>query len=293
MSDVTFDAEFLKKLELLHILSKRLMRQKNKGERRFISKGTSVEFKDYRDYTPGDDTRYIDWNIFKRLDRLLIKLYEEEVEHYIYLLIDASASMSFGEPSKLVQAKLIAAALAYIGLANHDRVSIGVFRDGFIEQLPPVHGKSQIWSIFKFLERLTAESETAVSASCKAFAHRTRRRGIAVLLSDFLDPAGIEDGLKQFIYRKYELYLLHMIAPEDENPRLRGELSLVDSETGAVREVAVDGQSLALYRRTFQEWVEEIEQYCRSKQVTYLRAPTDELFDEIVLRMLREGRMLR
>jgi uncharacterized protein (DUF58 family) len=293
MSDVQFDAEFLKKLELLHILSKRLLREKNKGPRRHVSRGTSVEFKDYREYVVGDDTRYIDWNIYQRLDRLLLKLYEEEVEHYIYLLIDGSMSMNFGSPTKLAQAKMIAAALSYIALANQDRVSIGVFRDGLQDQIPPAHGKAQIWNIFKFLERIEAKEETDVTASCKALAHRSKRRGIAILLSDFLDPKGIEEGLKQFIYRKYELYLVHIVAPEDENPNLRGELTIVDSETDESRQVSVDEQTLAIYRKAFQSWVGEIQDYCKSKQVTYLRAPTGDSFDDIVLKLFREGHLLR
>jgi uncharacterized protein (DUF58 family) len=292
-SDVHFDAEFLKKLELLHILSKRLLREKNKGERRHVSKGTSVEFKDYREYVVGDDTRYVDWNIYQRLDRLLVKLYEEEIEHYIYLLIDGSMSMNFGSPTKLVQAKLISAALSYIALANQDRVSVGIFRNGLKDQIPPAHGKAQIWNIFKFLERIQAKEETNVNASCKEFALRTKRRGIAIILSDFLDPKGLEEGLKQFIYRKYELYLVHIVSPQDENPKLQGELTIVDSETDEAREVSVDEQTLGLYRSNFKDWVAEIESYCKSKQVTYLRAPTGDSFDDIVLKMFREGHLLR
>lgn len=292
MSDVNFDAEFLKKLELLRILSKRLMKDRNRGERRFITKGTSVEFKDYRDYTPGDDTRYIDWNIFQRLDRLLIKLFEEEVEHIVYCLIDGSASMGFGDPTKLAQAKMISAALSYIALCNQDRVSVGVFRQGVDDQLPPVHGKAQIWSVFKFLERLKAQDSTAVSLSCRNFAHRTKRRGIAVLLSDFLDPVGIEEGLKQFVYRKYDLYLVHLVSPEDYEPRMKGELTLVDSETGEERPLTVDDETLKLYRRTYDNWIAEIEEYCRVRQITYIQSSTEVPFDDVVLRLFREGRIL-
>lgn len=297
MSDVQFDAEFLKKLELLHILSKRLLREKNKGERRHVTKGTSVEFKDYREYVVGDDTRYVDWNIYQRLNRLLLKLYEEEVEHYIYLLIDGSTSMNFGDPTKLVQAKQIAAALSYIALANQDRVSIGVFREGMQDQIPPAHGRAQIWNIFRFLERIEAKDLTSVATSCKELAHRTKRRGIVILLSDFLDPKGVEEGietgLKQFIYRNYEVYLVHLVAPEDENPKLRGELTIVDSETGEVRDVSVDEQTLVIYRKAYESWGDEIKDFCKSKQVTYLRAPTEDSFDDIVLKLFREGHLLR
>ena len=189
-------------------------------------------------------------------------------------------------------AALIAAALAYIALANHDRVSVGVFRGGLEEQLPPVQGKARIWSIFRFLEGIRPAEGTAVGETCRVFAHRNRRRGIAVLLSDFLDPDGVDEGIRQLVYRKYEMYLVHTLAPEDERPELRGELTLVDSETEEELRVTVDESTLALYRRTFEDWLGEIEEACRKRQVVYLRAPTDAPFDEVVLRMFRDGRLL-
>ena len=149
-----FDSEFLKKLEYLYIVSKKIFAGRIKAERRSTRRGVSVEFADYRNYTAGDDFRYIDWNAFARLDELLLKLYEEREDLHIYFLVDASQSMTYGEPQKLLYAKRVAAALAYISLSNLDRVSITAFTDQDLNRLPTERGKGKIFTLLDFLDRI-------------------------------------------------------------------------------------------------------------------------------------------
>lgn len=290
-----FDSEFLKKLEYLYIVSKKLFREKLKAERRSIARGTSVEFRDYRHYARGDDFRYIDWNLFRRLERLFIKLYEEEIEHNVTVLVDVSRSMEFGAPTKALYAKQVAAALAYISLANADRVSLATFTNRVTGTLPPVRGKGQIWNVFHFLERSDADQKaTSLAEVCREVSLAARRTGICILITDFFDnrPNAIEEALRQLLYRKLDVYVLHVVDPTEAKPTLRGEINLVDSETGELREVSVDASTIARYEEAFAAYCEEIESYCRGHGMVYLRTTTDVIFDELVLRIFREGGFL-
>lgn len=291
---IVFDSLFLKKLEYLYIVSKRLFRGQWKGERRSFQMGSSVEFKDYRNYVPGDDLRHLDWNIFKRLGKLLIKLYEEEEEHYIYLLIDVSRSMDFGVPNKLTYAKKVAAALAYIGLSNQDRVSLATFHQGVGEVMPFVRGKGQIFNVFEFLNRIQMGQETQINESLKKYIHQIKRRGIVILLSDLLDPDGYENGLKHFVYKKFDTYILQILDDQEIYPaKYSGDLKLIDSETGEVKEVAISKQLLVDYSAAFLEYCQEIRDFANSHNITYLRTSSSLPFEDLILQIFRKGGFLQ
>ena len=184
-----FDDEFLKKLEYLYIVSKKVFAGRIRAERRTRKVGAGIEFADHRKYSAGDDFRYIDWNIYGRLDRLLLRLFEEQEDLHIYILLDASVSMRIGDPVKLDYASKIAAALCYIGLANLDRVSIVPFSAQLHrEQLPSARGKARIFKVFDFLSGIEPVGQTSLEASLKTFVAQTKRRGMAVVISDFYDP---------------------------------------------------------------------------------------------------------
>src|SRR5271169_3010145 len=148
------DPQFLARLEQLELVSRKIFMGRMKGERRSKRKGQSVEFADYRNYVVGDDLRFLDWNLFARLDRLFIRLFMEEEDLHFYVLLDNSLSMDFGNPTKLLYAKQLAAALAFIGLVNMDRVVIEVFNDKLTQSLPPVRGKKSLWRVLDFLQKL-------------------------------------------------------------------------------------------------------------------------------------------
>jgi uncharacterized protein (DUF58 family) len=290
---VLFDSEFLKKLEYLYIVAKKVITGRVKAERRSRKHGSSVEFADFRPYTPGDDFRYLDWNVYARLDELLLKLFEEEEDLHISVLIDVSRSMAYGEPPKLDYAKRVAAAIAYIGLSNLDRVAIVPFSDEPHDRLPMTRGKGKIFTFLEFLERLGSQGETRLERSFRTFVHQTKRRGVAVLISDLFDPDRFERGLNVIKYQKHELYVIHIIDEDEAAPDLLGDYRLEDMETGRVRQVTVSEQTLKRYRAAFEAYLNDIERYCRQREIGYIRTLTSFPFDELILKVFRSGGFLR
>lgn len=288
-----FDEEFLQRLEYLHIVSRKIFAGRQRAERRTRKTGSGIEFADHRDYSPGDDLRYLDWNIYGRLDRLLLRLFEEEEDLHIYVLVDTSASMGFGDPVKLQYAMQLAAAIAYVGLASLDRVSLLAVADRVVGRLAPARGKGRIFKVFDFLRGLELAGETDLETACRAFVAQNKRRGIVVLLSDLYDPAGFEKGINTLRYARFETGVIQVFDRSEVNPSLHGDLSLVDCETGETREVTITPRVLARYAEEHRRYREAIEQFCRDKQVGYFPADTAVPFDELVLRILRRGGLLR
>lgn len=303
-----FDQSFLKKLEYLHIVAKKAFAGRLRAERRSRKTGAGIEFADHRDYTPGDDLRYLDWAVYGRMDRLLLRLFEEEEDLYIYLLIDGSTSMRLGAPpsatsflargpdgriAKIGYAAQVAAALAYVGLSNLDRVAIYEFADGLREKLPPARGKGRIFKVFDFLSALSPSGQTDLRASIGEFVHRTSRRGVAVVLSDFYDIAGYEEGLNLLRYHRFEPAVIQIIDPREARPGLRGDLELCDMETGELRQVTLTDAMCTAYARAHAEYCQQLESYCKSRSIGYLCAETDVPFEDLVLRVLREGGFVR
>src|SRR6187399_2629552 len=151
-----FDDDFQRKLESLAIVSRRIFAGRLRAERRSKKRGSGVEFADHRDYVPGDDFRQIDWNVYQRFGRLLVRLFEEEEDLSIYFIVDCSGSMAFGTPSKLDQARRLCAALAYVGLANLDRVTVVAAHENGGSVMPGTRGKNRIFKVFQYLEQLEA-----------------------------------------------------------------------------------------------------------------------------------------
>jgi len=288
-----FDENFLKKLEYLHIVSRKLFAGQMRAERPTKKVGAGVEFADHRDYAPGDDFRYLDWNVYGRLDRLLVRLFQEDEELYIYFLLDSSASMLTGESNKLDQARRVVAALAYIGLANLDRVSIMAFAEGMGEELSLKRGKGQIFTILDFLRRVNGRGRTDMSETARAFVHGRRRRGLAVVASDFFDTNGYEEALKMLQHNGFGLYVVHLVAPEDRHGSPLGDVELVDIERGARRPVTVTESILASYVRAYDHYLDSLERFCLTRGVGYVRTPANVDFQEVVLKLFRRGGFLR
>jgi uncharacterized protein (DUF58 family) len=293
MARRVFDAEFLRRLEELSIVSRRVGMGQTKGDRRTFRKGAGVEFTDYRPYTVGDDFRYVDWNIYSRLDKLLLKLYVEEEDLCLHLLVDGSASMRFGDPPKLDYALKVAAALGYIGLINLERVALGLFSDGVTRTLRPRRGRGQILPLLEFLSGVEAAGPTALNGCLSSYALRSRVPGVAVVLTDLLDPGGYADGLKALLHRRFEVFLLHVVSQEELQPGLLGDLTLVDAEGGTHRDVSVDRYALERYQARLATHFAEAEAFCARHRIDYLRTSTAVPFQELILRHLRRGGFLR
>ncbi|MGF1467470.1 MAG: DUF58 domain-containing protein [Sandaracinaceae bacterium] len=284
-----FDEEFQRRLEVLALVSRRLVSGRTRAERRSRKIGSGVEFADHRGYTPGDDFRYLDWNLYARSGRLLLKLFEEEEDLSVYLLLDVSRSMSFGRPVKLDYAKRLVAALAYIALANLDRVSVHTLADELTGRLAPTRGKNRIFKVFDFLRPLTSEGRTDTAAAMRSFVAQHKRHGIAILVSDLYDPAGFEEGINTLRYHKFEPYVIQVFDAEEVRPPLHGDVRLVDRETGRVREVTVTPAILARYAEAHRAYRRRIESFCLEKQVPYFGVETRVPFDDAVLDLLRRG----
>jgi uncharacterized protein (DUF58 family) len=283
-----FNEAFLKKLEYLYVVSRKVFSGRMRAERRTRKTGSGVEFADHRDYTHGDDLRYLDWSAYGRLDRLLLRLFEEEEDLHIYLLVDVSASMK----NKLDYALRVAAALAYVGLAKLDRVSIVPFGGELRERLPPSRGKGNIFKMFRFLDGLEASGDTRLHDSIESFVHQTKRRGIAVVISDFYDPKGYEEGLNLLRYHRFEPTVLQIWDTGEAKPRLRGDVELVDIETGELREVTVSEKVLSQFAEAHEKWCAALQTFCSARGIGYFRADTSIPFDELVLRIFRAGGFL-
>jgi uncharacterized protein (DUF58 family) len=282
-----FTTEFLAQLERLSIASRRAFRGRVKGERRSPRKGQSVEFSDYRAYGVGDDLRYVDWNIYGRTDRLHVKLFVDEEDLCIHLLLDASASMAFGKPSKLEYGARLAAALGFVGLVNLERVGVGLLREQVAEGWPPVRGRNQFMPLASFLGAVRAHGGTGLNAGLANYAARGREPGIAVVMSDLLDPSGYEAGLRALLEHRFDVHVVHVLDPAEMNPDLGGDLRLVDSETGEARELTVDGDALRVYRERLHQFLERVEAFCRAHEIGYHRVVTDVPVESVVLTHLR------
>ncbi|MBN1947508.1 MAG: DUF58 domain-containing protein [Bradymonadales bacterium] len=294
MAEQLFDDQFLRRLEYLYLVSRKMFRGRLRAKRRTRIVGSGIEFADYRDYVPGDDLRYLDWNILARMERMLVRLFEEEEDLSIYLLIDCSRSMRTAGQEKLVYAKRLAAALAFVGLSNLNRVSVIPFADQLLDRLPPSRGPGQIFKVLRFLERShDSATRTDLAVALRSFVAQNRRRGVAIVISDFYDPKGFEEGINALRFQKFEPIVCQVHDETDLEPLLFGDVELVDCETGARVEVTVTRELIKRYREVHRRLVSQVEQFCRAKGAMYFAAPVHLPFEDLVLAVLRSGGFLK
>src|SRR5438552_2215988 len=243
------DPPFLARLEQLELVSRKIFLGLMKGERRSKRKGQSVEFADYRNYVKGDDLRFLDWNLYARLDRLFIRLFMEEEDLHFYVLLDNSLSMDFGSPTKLRFAKQVAAALAFIGLVNMDRVVIEAFNDRLTQSMPAARGRKSLWRVLDFLHKLEPAGPSDLKQALRSFTIKSSGKGIVVLLSDFMDKGGYEDALRYLVARQFDIYVIQILSREEIDPDLVGDLKLIDIEDDDEAEITVSGPLIERYKQ--------------------------------------------
>jgi uncharacterized protein (DUF58 family) len=287
-----FDEAFLYKLERLSILSRRAMAGQLQGERRSPKRGQSVEFADFRPYSPGDDFRRIDWNAYARLERFFLKLFVEEEDLTVHLLVDTSRSMDWGQPNKLWYAVRAAGALGYIALASLDRVTVSAFSQQVREAFPPHRGKQQAMALFAFLQGLIPQTNTDLAIALRGYATTATRPGPLLLISDLLDD-GWRDGLTALAARGFEVTALHLLSSDETDPSLAGDLKLLDVETGEPVEITADYDLLARYRQGLADWQDELRVFCGGRRMNYVAVTTDVPFEELILSFLRRRGVLR
>ena len=293
-----FDEAFLRQLESLALAARKLVQGSDRAERRTRRAGHGMELADYRTYAPGDDYRHIDWNAYARTERLLLRLFEQEEDLGVSLLLDGSASMgvaigpAHGRLSKLARGKQLVAALAYIALSGLDRVSIHALATGEEARMPASRGKAQIFTVLELLRKVAPAGDTDLASAVARFVARQKRRGLVVLVSDLYDPNGVERAISALRYARFELHVIQVVDPTDLEPPLRGDVELVDSETGACRSVTITPALLARYREAVLAHRARLDGFCREKHVPLHTVATDEALDSAVLRVLRRGGLL-
>lgn len=286
-------AEFMTKLEQLEVLSRKIFIGRMKGERRSKRKGESVEFADYRNYVVGDDLRFLDWNIFARLEKLLLKLFMEEEDLNVTVLFDVSKSMDWGTPHKGLYVKRVAAALAYIGLVNYDRVSLYGYSSTLAHEMRGIRGRRLVSQVIKFLQDIKYDGTSDFATVAKRFAIRYRGKGVVVVLGDFLDKGGYADGIRYLLSRDIDLYVIQTLSPEEIDPSLAGDLKLRDVEDDDLAEVTISKPLLDRYKANLQSYCTSLKDHCTRRGITYLFTSTNVAFDVLVMSYLRQRGLLR
>src|SRR3989338_787396 len=287
------EPEFLKKLERLRLAAKRLSWSSAKGEHPSSRKGFSLEFSDFRRYQKGDDLRYVDWNIYRRLGRLWLKLFAAEEEMNLYLLLDTSKSMAEGTPPKIEYAKRVAAALGYIGLKNLDRVGGASFASYLSLPFALGRGREQILTLFHFLENLSCQGKTDFRTSARAFSSLFSRPGLVVLLSDLFDPEGWRGGLEELVGKKYQLLVIHILDRAELGQEVSGDVLLSDVESAREKRIFLDAELVRRFREELERYFAEIESFCLNRRVDYLRTTTTTPIEDFVLLTLRQAKSVK
>ena len=287
-----FDEAFLRQLERLLLLMRSPVRGGLKGGRRSVKRGQSVEFADYRDYAPGDDLRQLDWNVYARLEKLFVKLFVEEEDVTISLMVDASASMTYGSPSKLLFAKRAAAALGYIGLASEDRVRVTALSGRIARRRNALRGSGRVFRLLADLSAIeAAEGPTDLVAAARHAAAQLHGRGVVILVSDLLDPSA-DRVIRELAATGSELIVLHVLSPDELDPPLEGDLHLLDSETGEGIVVTVDLATLDAYKARLAAWKAGLADVAAKRRATYVDLPSDANLSDLMFAELRRRRVL-
>ncbi|CAG0937295.1 hypothetical protein TFLX_06218 [Thermoflexales bacterium] len=303
MTEPLLSPSFLATLDRLTLVSRRARAGKFKGERRSPRRGGSVEFADFREYAPGDDFRRIDWNAYARLERLFLRLFVEEEDATVHVIVDASQSMDWGQPSKWAYAQRVAAALGYVALIGMDRLIGAAITDalpsprrrgvgGEVALFPPHRGRQQALTWFSWLSGLRLGGQSSPLTALAYYAANVRRAGPLIIIGDLMDD-GWREGIQRLAGRHYEITLLHLLAPQEIDPELDGDLKLVDSETEAAVEITADFDLLSRYRTRVQTWQSEWQQFCAARAINYAPIATSLPFEELVMSFLRTRGILR
>lgn len=285
--------DLLAQLERLELVTRKVFRGRMKGERRSKRKGQSVEFADFRSYVPGDDLRTIDWNLYARLDKLIVKLFLEEEDLHFYMLIDDSRSMDFGEPTKLEYAKQLSAALGFVGLVRTDRVRIETLSQSLRQHGPVLRGRRSVWRMLDCLNAIEPGESVSLAEGVKNFCLRNTGRGVVVLVSDLMDKNGYEVGLRYLVSQRMDVYVIHLLSQEELEPDVKGDLKLVDCEDEDIAEITVSAPLLARYKSTLNAFVTGAQEFCSRRGMNYLVANNQTPVKDLISNYLRRRGLVR
>ena len=286
------DPGFMAKLDSLDVLSKKMLHGKLQGQRRSKRRGQSIEFADHRPYVVGDDLRFVDWNIYARLEQLFLKLFIEEQDLTVHIAIDISGSVNYGQPDKAVFIKKIAAALAYIGLVNNNRLTLSTFNLGIVNQLKYMRGRNYLSDMAELLLDAECEGVTDFENICKQLAASQTGTGIMIVVSDFMFKEGYDAALRRIIGRGYDFYAIQVLSPQEFEPELKGDLKLVDIEDADVAEVTISNALIKYYKKNLSAYCNELKDFCTRHGGSYVLAKSSDSVEKLVLNYLRRIRLL-
>ncbi len=297
--DTLLSPAFMRQLDRLDVMSRKMLRGKLQGERRSKKKGQSVEFADYRSYVVGDDLRFIDWNLYARLDKLFLRLFMEEEDLSVSVVLDVTKSMDFGEPNKFLYAKRVAAALGYIGLSHYNRVNLYTFADTVTDMAQSMRGRRPIPQMLRFLQgQQPVDGENVsgnLASACKRLSLLQRQPGVIVLLSDFFDKGDLAEALRYLGGEKHDVYAIQLLAPQEVDPmkgNIVGDLRLRDIEDGDIAEVSVSPALIKKYKANLQAYCQHVREQCLRRGAAYMISETSVPFDALVLKYLRQRGLL-
>jgi uncharacterized protein (DUF58 family) len=302
--DELLSGELISRIGRLDFTSRKIFAGKLKGERRSKKRGESVEFADHRPYVSGDDLRHIDWNIFGRLDRLFLKLFLEEEDLSLHIVIDASASADCGEPNKFFYMQQLAMALGYIGLVNLNRVAataIGPDPTGVLSRVRDLRGRRRTQDLSRWLCALEPDPGASgpqtpgfpFTEACKRIALSRRGKGVMIVLSDFFIKEGYTDGLRLLVGRGYDVFAIQVLSPQEVEPDIAGDLRLKDIEDADTAEVTISAPLLKRYKANLAAYCDEFRTFCARRQITAITVRSDTAIETLILEYLRRRGLLR
>jgi len=292
-AELFLDEDFLRKLERLRILARKSTKGLSAGSHISWHGGVSLEFLDYRKYQIGDDLRYVDWNVYGRLDKLFVKLFHAEKDLTLNILLDSSGSMGFGSPVKDIYAKKLAAALSYIGLANLDRVGITSFNESLGESISPERGKRVYPNLLAYLSSLKPGGETRFNSCLAEYASTNRQTGVIIVISDLQDPEGIEKGLEILKLISTEMVLIQVLDRSELAPVDTGYIQMREVESGETKTISVTETTSKRYKEKMLSFLENINDFCFKSGIDYYLADTKVPFEDFLLDYLSRGRLFR
>ena len=287
------DEDFLRRLDLLELLFRRNVVGRREGDRPGRRRGGRTEFADFREYSPGDDLRYLDWNVLARTGRLFVKEFTKHEAVAVCVLVDASGSMGLGAPRKLAHAKRLAAAFAYLALAGGNEALLGAFAGGEVRWSRRFAGRPDVAALAGFLEPVAAAGATDVFAALRALSERVAERALVIVVSDLLEDGQARQGLRLLGSRRFDLAVLHVLSPQELLPAAEGPVRLTDCETGEGESLEVGDEVLRLYAARLNAFCEGWRAFCERHDIRYVQAPSGEPFEACVLETLRRGGLVR
>ncbi len=287
-----FSDQFMRRMERLALRAERFLQGGIAGNHRSLRHEPAAEFSGHRSYTRGDDLRFVDWSAAARSDDVLVRLGNAPQDVTVHLLLDRSLSMNFGSPTKFLISQRLVAALAYIALAHGDRVKVSPFSDGIDNTLGPMQGRMRFSDLIHFVEQQRPSEITSLTRALRQAAERTPRGGMLILLSDLLTEESLEEALSGLVLPRWQVMIMHLLAPTEINPNLKGTLAFEDSETGEQAMFDVDAKTLTRYTNQVLNWCNQLEHTCFSAGAAYTRFTTDQSLERMIIPLLQQRRYL-